>query len=175
MPSQVRSDTQESSADRRGFFRVAANTAMCGGLAASYGTLAAMAGRFLYPIEDDEAAWQFVAAIEEIEADSSRSYVAPDGSHIVIARQGKGTSSDDFIALSSICPHLGCQVHWESQHQRFFCPCHNGAFDAKGQAISGPPAKGKQVLMRFPLKIESGLMYILVRTTQVGQLNSEKG
>jgi cytochrome b6-f complex iron-sulfur subunit len=89
-------------------------------------------------------------------------YIAPNGAHVVIARQGAGESADDFVALSSVCPHLGCQVHWEPQHDRFFCPCHNGAFDPQGQATEGPPAKAGQSLNRFPLQVEHRLLYILV-------------
>ena len=35
--------------DRRGFLKAASTTAMVGGLAASYGTFAVIAGRFVYP------------------------------------------------------------------------------------------------------------------------------
>lgn len=69
-----------------------------------------------------------------------------------------------FAALSSTCPHLGCQVQWQPQHGRFLCPCHNGAFDASGRAIQGPPADAGQFLSSFPLKIEEGLLLIEVPT-----------
>ena len=69
----------------------------------------------------------------------------------------------DFVAFSSICPHLGCQVNWELQNDRFFCPCHNGVFDRDGNATGGPPAAAGQRLPRYPLKIENGLLFIEVQ------------
>ena len=83
-------------------------------------------------------------------------------SKIVVARQKEGDSVDCFAALSSVCPHLGCAVHWEQQNKRFFCPCHNGAFDASGKATEGPPAAASQSLKEYPLKVENGLLFIAV-------------
>lgn len=135
---------------------------MGGGLLASYGTLGVMAGRFLYSGGGTGVGWQFVDTIDPWPVGESREYTSPAGAMIVIARQGTGTDVSDFIALSRVCPHLGCQVHWEPQHSRFFCPCHNGAFDAQGMATEGPPAKAKQQLLRFPLWIEAGRLFIEV-------------
>lgn len=87
-------------------------------------------------------------------------YEAPNGEKVAIARRGSQGDVSDFIALSSTCPHLGCQVHWESNNNRFFCPCHNGVFNPEGAAIAGPPAEAKQNLPRYSLKIEKGLLYI---------------
>ncbi|MBI4577262.1 MAG: Rieske 2Fe-2S domain-containing protein, partial [Planctomycetes bacterium] len=67
---------------------------------------------------------------------------------------------EDFLALSSTCPHLGCRVHWEVQNRRFFCPCHNGSFDAAGRATGGPPAEAGQSLPRYALRLEGGLLFI---------------
>jgi Rieske Fe-S protein len=53
-------------------------------------------------------------------------------------------------------------VHWEAQNDRFFCPCHNGAFDRQGNATAGPPAAAGQALLRFPLRLENGLLFIEV-------------
>ena len=129
-------------------------------MAAGYGTLGVMAAQFLYPSGEEEVGWKFIIDVEQLRAGESLDYIAPSGTRVVIARQGEGTSAEDFIALSSVCPHLGCQVHWEAQNDRFFCPCHNGAFDARGQATEGPPAKARQQLLRFPLKVENGLLFI---------------
>lgn len=147
---------------RRSFLQLSATGVMCGGLAAGYGTLAAFATRFLYPAAGEATAWQFVAALDQFPLGASQPYVAPNGMQIVIARQAEGNSAEDFIALSSICPHLGCQVHWEAQNQRFFCPCHNGVFDPQGKPVSGPPQKSGQPLGRFPLMVRDNLLYILV-------------
>ncbi len=140
---------------------------MAGGLAAGYGTFAVMGARFLYPAETEHVGWQYVALVDEFPLGDSRVYVPPSGASMVVARQGEGGDAGDFIALSSVCPHLGCQVHWEPQNNRFFCPCHNGEFDPQGKATGGPPAKAKQQLVRFRVKIEHGMLFILAPLTSI--------
>jgi nitrite reductase/ring-hydroxylating ferredoxin subunit len=140
----------------------AGTIAMAGGLVASYGTLAAMAGRYLYPARGRRMRWQFLLEVARLAPGSSISYRSPSGERIAIARQGEGETADDFIALSSTCPHLGCQVHWEGHNDRFFCPCHNGVFDPQGKGISGPPGDAQQSLGRYGLEVRDGLLYIEV-------------
>jgi Rieske Fe-S protein len=62
---------------------------------------------------------------------------------------------------------LGCQVHWEEKNDRFFCPCHNGAFDRTGVATEGPPALAKQTLKEFKLQVVNGLLFIEAPMTKV--------
>jgi Rieske Fe-S protein len=64
----------------------------------------------------------------------------------------------DFIAMSSICTHLGCRVRWITDQDQFFCPCHNATFDKIGQVLSGPPPRP---LDRFEVKVEDDQLYIL--------------
>ena len=96
------------------------------------------------------------------------------GTKIVVARSGDATTSEDFLALSSVCPHLGCRVHWEGPQDRFFCPCHNGAFDRLGNPIAGPPKAANQPLMRFPLKVEAGLLYLEAPTVALTDRNDDR-
>lgn len=152
---------------RRDFLAASSTFAMAGGLVASYGTLAVMAGRYLYPAEEKSLAWQFVGLVDEITRERSVTYESPGGARVVIARQGDGDTAGDFVALSNVCPHLGCKVHWEPQNDRFFCPCHNGAFDAAGKAILGPPAEAGQSLKKFPLDVVGNQLYILAPMTSV--------
>lgn len=153
-------------ADRRAFLSVS-TIAMAGGLAAGYGTFFVMAGRFLYPAGDAPKAWMFVAELDAIQPGDSLEYEAPTGARIVIARQSDQGTVDDFIALSSTCPHLGCQVDWQPEKNRFFCPCHNGVFDPQGKGTEGPPAAAGQSLPRYELRIEGRLLYIEVPTETV--------
>lgn len=149
---------------RRGFLARASGAAMIAGLAAGYGTFAQVAVRYLYPAGSAPRRWMFVARADEIEPGAALRYRAPSGAPVNIARQGAAGDVGDFIALSSTCPHLGCQVHWEPQNNRFFCPCHNGVFDPSGIATAGPPADAGQSLPRYPLKLEGGLLFIEVPT-----------
>jgi Rieske Fe-S protein len=158
--------------DRRSFMNDATTVTMAGGLVAAYGTFAGYAGRFLYP-SSSATAWMFVAPAQGIEPGGSVEFETPGGLKIVITRSVNSApniapAEVDFLALSSTCPHLGCRVHWEPQNDRFYCPCHNGAFDAAGKPIAGPPKDADQSLPLYALRIESGMLFIEAPTQQVG-------
>lgn len=160
--------------DRRDFLSTFSTVAMAGGLVAGYGTFAVMAGRFVFPT-NAETPWLFVAEANRIQPGDSLAFESPTGVKVAIARRPGGAAGhpaeiEDFIALSSVCPHLGCRVHWEPHNQRFFCPCHNGVFDPQGKPVSGPPKAAAQELSRYPLKVEAGLLYIAISVTSVGSL-----
>lgn len=137
-----------------------ARVGLWGGLVAAYGTLATFFARFLYPARPARRGWLYVAEVARLPAGGSLVFRMPDGARINVAHKGAGDGADDFVALSSTCPHLGCQVHWQAQESRFFCPCHNGVFDPDGKATAGPPAEAGQSLTRVPLKVEGGLVYV---------------
>ncbi len=44
-----------------------------------------------------------------------------------------------FIALSLVCPHLGCTV--EVNEDGFACPCHGSRFNSDGNLRNGPASK----------------------------------
>lgn len=151
---------------------------MVSGLVAGYGAFAGIIGRFLFP-RSESRSWQFVIDVQSVEKGASLTFRSPGGQQVVISRIGESGADDDFIALSSVCPHLGCQVHWEPQNDRFFCPCHNGAFDPQGNPIAGPPKDANQTLPRYRLRIERrneqdpGLLYIEIETERLVAVNCE--
>lgn len=153
------SSAHSASADRRSFISLAA---MALGLTGGYGMFAGMAARFLYPAKPAARGWMYVASLADIAHGGSILFSAPNGQAISVTRLTAHGAVEDFIALSSICPHLGCKVHWETQNKRFFCPCHNGAFNVEGVSTAGPPFEAKQNLARFPLKVENGNLFIEV-------------
>ncbi len=61
---------------------------------------------------------------------------------VVARRDGQ---RDGFVALSSVCPHLGCLVEL-NEDDGFICPCHDSLFDDKGRALSGPATQPLQHL-----------------------------
>ena len=80
------------------------------------------------------------------------------------AAYGTFAAYADFVALSSTCPHLGCQVHWEAHRDQYVCPCHNGTFNPEGKPTGGPPKEGNTPLPRYPLEVRGQLVFINVPT-----------
>jgi cytochrome b6-f complex iron-sulfur subunit len=152
-------DLSAPSPDRRSF--LAASTMACG-LTAGYGLFGGLAARYLYPAHPLERTWLYVGRVADLSPGETVDFETPAGQRVAITRHGEAGGVEDFIALSSICPHLGCKVHWQAPQQRFFCPCHNGAFDAQGVAKEGPPHDANQSLARFPMQVENGLLFIEV-------------
>ncbi len=176
---------------RRSFMSTCGTAAMVGGMGASYGTLGFCAIQYLAPdAADSNLDWQFVGTMASLDGLTSFDFTASSGVKIVIARVAETASpkskssiagdstagaaepevglrsepvveSTGFLALSSVCPHLGCQVFWETANDRFFCPCHNGIFDATGKATGGPPADANQSLTQYPTRILNNALYVM--------------
>lgn len=51
-------------------------------------------------------------------------------------------NGQDFIVMSNICPHVGCQTNWNANGGYIHCPCHDGHFDVQGNVIAGPSPRG---------------------------------
>lgn len=66
-----------------------------------------------------------------------------------------------IYALSPICTHLGCLVHWQAgppNGNEFHCPCHGSRYTITGINIAGLPAT--QPLHRYDVKVENGMIKI---------------
>lgn len=62
-------------------------------------------------------------AIVEFKDESLAAYRAPDGT---------------LIAVSPVCTHMKCKVHWNSVETSWDCPCHGSRFAPDGAVIEGP-------------------------------------
>lgn len=60
---------------------------------------------------------------------------------IYVRPMQRAGASGEFLALSAVCTHLGCNVRWRPEDSRFACPCHAGFYDPNGDVISGPPPR----------------------------------
>jgi len=149
-----------------------AGAAMAGGLAAGYGMFASIAVRFLYSGAAGDRVWVFVSSLQQMRKGDSVRFRAPDGATINVTRSGDAGTAADFLALSSTCPHLGCQVHWEGDKNRYFCPCHNGVFDPSGRGTGGPPGEAGQSLKQYPLRVENGLLFLEASAGPLGGARS---
>ena len=63
------------------------------------------------------------SAIVDVEGESFAAYRAPGG---------------ELYAVSNVCPHMGCKVHWNSVETSWDCPCHGSRFRPDGTVIEGP-------------------------------------
>ncbi len=145
-------DGEVEGADRREFFL---NVFMGTGLVASHLTALGLFLRYLYPTKKATVQRLFVGLRSEMPPGSAKMYEAPGGRTVNIVRGTKG-----FVALSDVCPHLGCRVHWESSTEEFVCPCHDGHFDATGVATAGPPAETGMSLPEYDVVLDGDMVFL---------------
>ncbi len=50
-----------------------------------------------------------------------------------------------IFAVSSKCPHLGCQLEWNNTEKTWDCPCHGSRFDYRGELIDNPAQKNNKL------------------------------
>jgi len=60
--------------------------------------------------------------------------LAVNGKRLAVYRNGNG----ELSALSPVCTHLGCLVHWNTSEKSWDCPCHGSRFDPHGRVLNGP-------------------------------------
>lgn len=80
-----------------------------------------------------------VARVGEIPVNGYKVFAYPDAytDGIVVNLPGKG-----LVAYSDVCTHLSCAVLYQPSEQQFYCPCHEGHFDARtGNVLAGPPTR----------------------------------
>jgi nitrite reductase/ring-hydroxylating ferredoxin subunit len=97
---------------------------------------------------------QRIAGVDELPIGGDLTFSYP-GEHdqCVLVRLGE----QSYAAFSRQCTHLSCAVVAEPDRRRFYCPCHEGAFDiASGSPIAGPP---RRPLARITLEFRQGAIY----------------
>lgn len=62
------------------------------------------------------------------------------GTKLAVYRNGSG----ELSALSPVCTHLGCLVHWNTTEKSWDCPCHGSRFDPMGRVLNGPAVAALQ-------------------------------
>jgi glycine/D-amino acid oxidase-like deaminating enzyme/nitrite reductase/ring-hydroxylating ferredoxin subunit len=76
------------------------------------------------------------SAIVKAGGDSFAAYRSPGG---------------ELFAVSPVCTHMGCKVHWNSVETSWDCPCHGSRFRPDGTIIEGPATTP---LKRSHLKVD---------------------
>ena len=78
-------------------------------------------------------------------------------------------TGSEVIAWSTVCPHLGCAVE-KSATGGFNCPCHDSAFGAEGQRLTGPSPRGMDTLAT---KLEDGFVHVEFKRFRQGTPEKE--
>ena len=61
------------------------------------------------------------------------------------------------LVFSASCPHLGCNVIWDSGDSMFRCPCHGAFFSASGDVVRGPVSGS---LRKIPFDVKDGKIIV---------------
>jgi menaquinol-cytochrome c reductase iron-sulfur subunit len=80
------------------------------------------------------------------------------------------TAPDKIVALSAVCPHLGCAVGWDPGAGNFLCPCHDSRFSPEGAKLTGPSERGMDEL---PLQIVEGRLQLTWVRYKMGRTTRE--
>jgi cytochrome b6-f complex iron-sulfur subunit len=57
-----------------------------------------------------------------------------DATYLIVSDEGK---LENF-AVNAVCTHLGCVVPWDSNLNKFACPCHGSQYNNQGKVVRGP-------------------------------------
>jgi len=68
---------------------------------------------------------------------------------------------EGVLAIYKVCTHLGCLYNWNTQENKFICPCHGSQFEKSGEYIYGPAPRS---LDRFVVEIVSPEGEVLAAT-----------
>jgi cytochrome b6-f complex iron-sulfur subunit len=107
---------------------------------------------YLVPKAGSDGTGKITILLKDIAAGDAKFFEYKGSAAVLVKKQDGG-----LVALSAVCPHLGCIVQWEKGRQDFLCPCHAGYFTQDGDVISGPPPRA---LARLPFSVASGMVTI---------------
>ncbi len=140
-----------------------AGAQVTGAVAAAAFTLPALAVALGPAFEDEPARWEAVGAPADFTSDRFRQRVitiepsaGEAGKGLVYLRRRTDVdrdTTDEFIALTSRCSHVGCPVNYVPAAQSFVCPCHGGVYGFRGERTGGPPPRP---LDRFRTRVRAG-------------------
>jgi Rieske Fe-S protein len=95
-----------------------------------------------------------IAQVGEVPENGAKVFAYPDAyaQGILVNLPGKG-----LVAYSDVCTHLLCAVLFQAGDRQFYCPCHEGRFDAySGEVLGGPPTRPLPVI---ELRVAGGTVY----------------
>lgn len=133
-----------------------ANSAMTLGLVGSLGVGASYSARFMVPAEKKaKFSDVLIGDAKNLPANAAQEFIDGQGRKALLLNNGK-----EVKAFSKICTHLGCEVQWNAEKKEFYCPCHEGRFDANGKNIAGPPPRP---LDEFKVTKQADYIYVALK------------
>ncbi|MBN2332209.1 MAG: Rieske (2Fe-2S) protein [Deltaproteobacteria bacterium] len=107
------------------------------GLAASLGTGVVYSVKYLVPAKKKATFIDvLIGNLKELPSGTAKEFIDGQGKKALLINNGQ-----EIKAFSKICTHLGCEVDWHGEKKQFYCPCHEGFFDANGNVLAGPPPR----------------------------------
>ncbi len=86
------------------------------------------------PLVSGEGYWTEVARLADLPAGSAVRFSTAAFDGFVVNDGG------EIRALSSVCSHMGCTLHFRPDWQDLRCPCHGASFDLAGRLANGRQA-----------------------------------
>lgn len=94
--------------------------------------------RFLMPAEADLGPLEVKLSPGEFDLTPNSGKIFPFGHKPALLIK---TDKGEWVALSAVCSHFECTVHYDPASRQIVCPCHKGFYDVYGKNIKGPPPK----------------------------------
>lgn len=79
----------------------------------------------------EQGFWAPVASVQDVPPGSAVRFSTAAFDGYVVNDGG------EIRALSSVCTHMGCTLHFRPDWQDLRCPCHGASFDLKGELANG--------------------------------------
>ena len=86
------------------------------------------------PLVSGEGYWSEVASLADVPVGSAVRFSTAAFDGFVVNDGG------EIRALSSVCTHMGCTLHFRPDWQDLRCPCHGASFDLAGRLANGRQA-----------------------------------
>ena len=86
------------------------------------------------PLVTGEGFWTEVALVSEVPDGAAVRFSTPAFDGFVVNDGG------EIRALSSVCTHMGCTLHFRPDWSDLRCPCHGASFDLAGRLANGRSA-----------------------------------
>jgi nitrite reductase/ring-hydroxylating ferredoxin subunit len=75
--------------------------------------------------------WVGVASIDQLPSGEAVRFSTPEFEGYVVNDAG------EIRALSAVCTHMACTLHFRREQQDLRCPCHGASFDLRGELANG--------------------------------------